>query len=216
MEDTLDKTKQEFSELAFPYMDELFAAALRMTRNRANADDLVAETFGRAWKSFHQFERGTNMRAWLYRILTNTFINEYRKKTRHAPAVDLDQYENPEQFYMFNKLAENVKQSEEDPAKSLISKFVEEDIIKAIHQLPDGYREAVILADLQGLSYDEIAQSLNVAVGTVRSRLNRGRAQLQKMLWEEAVRSGYITDKTMNPMKRWSTKLFKSLRGKFQ
>jgi len=214
MEDILEATKKEFSELALPFMDELYSAALRMTRNPANADDLVAETFGRAWKSFHQFERGTNMRAWLYRILTNTFINEYRKRSRHGVPVDLDQYENPDMFYFYNKLAENVQEEEQDPAKAVVSKFVEEDILKAIHSLPEGYREAVILADLQGLPYEEIAKSLNVAVGTVRSRLNRGRAQLQKVLWEEAVRSGYITDKKMHPMKRWSTKLFKSLRGK--
>ncbi len=214
MEKTAENTKKEFQDLAFPYMNELYSAALRMTRNPADADDMVAETFARAWKSFHQFERGTNMRAWLYRILTNTFINEYRKKTRHGSSVDLDQYENPDMFYMYHKIAETNQDREQDPAKAVVSKFVEEDIMKAIHSLPDGYREAVILADLQGLSYDEIAKTLNVAVGTVRSRLNRGRSQLQKTLWEEAVRSGYITDKAMNPMKRWSTKLFKSLRGK--
>ena len=103
---------------------------------------------------------------------------------------------------------------EEDPAKAVLSKFAENDIIRAMESLPDGFREAVILSDLQGLSYEEIAQNLRVPLGTVRSRLNRGRRQLQKALWEEAVQSGYIHDKKMNPMKRWSSKLFKSLRGK--
>lgn len=214
MVETQDKTKQEFSETAFPYMDEMYAAAMRMTRNPADAEDLVAEVFSRAWRFFHQFERGTNMRAWLYRILTNTYINSYRKKMRKKNTVDIDQYETPEQFYIYNKLAEDVQAKEQDPAQAVLAKFAEKDISEAINHLPDGYRETVILSDLQGLSYEEIAKSLDVPVGTVRSRLNRGRRHLQKILWEEAVRSGYVTDKTMSPMKRWSKKLFRSMRGK--
>jgi len=213
MESAVESTRKEFQELAFPYMDEMYAGAMRMTRNPADADDLVAEVFGKAWKYFHQFERGTNMRAWLYRILTNTYINNYRKKTRTGHNVDIDQYENPEEFYIYNKLAKDTARANEDPAQEVLSKFAEEDIHKAMESLPDGFREAVILSDLQGLSYEDIAKALEIPVGTVRSRLNRGRRQLQKALWDEAVRSGYISENTMNPMKRWSFRLFRPGRG---
>lgn len=211
-----DKTRQEFSELAFPYMDEMYAGAMRMTRNPQAAQDLAADVFARAWKSFHQFERGTNMRAWLYRILTNTYINEYRRKKRQGLPVDIDQYENQDEFYIYNKIAEGATASNEaeDPAKAVLAKFAEQDIVNAMEQLPDGYRETVILSDMQGLSYEEISQALDIPIGTVRSRLNRGRRHLQKALWDEAVKSGYVTDKSMNPMKRWSNKLFRSMRGR--
>jgi RNA polymerase sigma-70 factor (ECF subfamily) len=195
-------------------MDEMYAGAMRMTKNPQAAEDLVSEVFSRAWKSFHQFERGTNMRAWLYRILTNTYINNYRKKIRQGNQVAIDQYETQDEFYIYNKIAENTANESEDPAKIILEKFAEQDINSAIDKLPDGYRETVILSDLQGLSYEDISQTLDIPVGTVRSRLNRGRRHLQKALWEEAVKSGYITDKQMNPMKRWSNKLFRSMRGR--
>lgn len=209
-----DKTRQEFSEIALPYMDEMYAGALRMTRNPQAAQDLVADVFGRAWKSFHQFERGTNMRAWLYRILTNTYINEYRRRIRQGLPVEIDKYENQDEFYIYNKIAENASNEKEDPAKVVLEKFAEQDIVNAIEKLPDGYRETVILSDMQGLSYEDISQALDIPIGTVRSRLNRGRRHLQRALWDEAVKSGYVTDKTMNPMKRWSNKLFRSMRGR--
>ena len=206
--------QKEFSGIAFPYLNEMYGAALRMTKNPQSAEDLSAEVFTKAWKSFHQFERGTNMRAWLYRILTNTYINDYRKRTRQGTPVNIDQYETPDEFYFYNKLAQNAVDGAQDPAEQVLAKFAENDIIRAMDSLPEGYREAVILSDMQGLPYEDIAKALNIPLGTVRSRLNRGRKQLQKSLWEEAVRSGYITDKKMNPMKRWSVKLFRSLRGK--
>ncbi len=214
MEETLQTKQNEFYKAAFPYMDEMYAAALRMTRNPQAAQDLSSEVFAKAWRSIHQFEWGTNMRAWLYRILTNTYINDYRKRTRQGKPVDLDQYETTDEFYFYNKLAKEAVDEKQDPAQAVLSKFAEEDIVRAMDSLPDGYREAVILSDLQGLSYEDIARDLDIPLGTVRSRLNRGRRQLQKALWEEAVCSGYITEKKMNPMKRWSGKLFKSLRGK--
>jgi RNA polymerase sigma-70 factor, ECF subfamily len=206
--ETQEKTRKEFAELAFPYMDEMYAGALRMTRNPQAAEDLVSDVFAKAWKAFHQFERGTNMRAWLYRILTNSYINEYRKKVRHGSPVDIDAYETQDEFYIYNQLSKHAK-SDEDPAKAVLAKFAEQDIINAVDRLPDGYREAVILSDLQGLSYEEIAKALDIPIGTVRSRLNRGRRQLQKALWDEAVRSGYVTESKMNPMKRWSFRLFR-------
>ena len=209
-----EKTRQEFAELAFPYLDEMYAGALRMTRNPQAAEDLTSEVFAKAWKSFHQFERGTNMRAWLYRILTNSYINEYRRKVRHGTPVEIDQYENQDEFYIYNKLAQNVGTEKQDPLQAVVSRFAEQEIINAIDRLPEGYRETVILSDLQGLSYEDIAKSLDIPIGTVRSRLNRGRRLLQKALWEEAVRSGYITDQKMTPMKRWSFRLFRPLGGK--
>lgn len=214
MEETLENTRKEFQDVALPYLNEMYGAALRMTRNPQMAEDLSAQVFGKAWKAFHQFERGTNMRAWLYRILTNTYINDYRKKTRQGVPVNLDQYENADEFYFYNKLQEGVVDKDQDPAHAVLSKFAEQDIINAMESLPDGFRETVILSDLQGLSYEEIAKSLEIPMGTVRSRLNRGRRQLQKALWDEAVKSGYVTQEKMSPMKRWSGKLFKSMRGK--
>lgn len=214
MEQSVQTRKELFSREAFPFLDEMYAAAMRMTRNPQAAEDLSAQVFAKAWKSFDQFEPGTNMRAWLYRILTNTYINDYRKKTRQGVPVNFDQYETPEEFYLYNKLAKEAVDENEDPAKAVLAKFAEEDIVKAMDSLPDGFRETVILSDLQGLSYEEISKTLTIPLGTVRSRLNRGRKQLQKALWEEAVQSGYISEKKMHPMKRWSSKLFKSLRGK--
>lgn len=214
MKETEDQTRKEFADIAFPYMDEMYAAGLRMTRNPQMAEDLVSDVFAKAWKSFHQFERGTNMRAWLYRILTNSFINDYRKKVRHGSPVDIDQYENQDEFYIYNKLARTGSMKSEDPAQIVLSKFAEQDIVKSMDRLGDGYREAVILSDLQGLSYEEISKALDIPIGTVRSRLNRGRKQLQKALWEEAIRSGYVTEKEMTPMKRWSFRLFRSSGGK--
>lgn len=211
---TDEAARKEFAEVALPYMNEMYAGAMRMTKNPQAAEDLTADVFARAWKSFHQFERGTNMRAWLYRILTNTYINEYRKKVKRGVPVDIDAYESQDEFYIFNKLSRTIDQKEQDPANSVLAKFAEAEILNAIHSLPDGYREAVILSDLQGLSYEEIAKTLDIPIGTVRSRLNRGRRHMQKALWDEAVKSGYVSDKTMNPMKRWSFKLFQSLRGR--
>jgi len=213
MEQSLENQKLEFTQTALPFMDEMYAGALRMTRKPQMAEDLVSQVFLKAWKAYNQFEKGTNIRAWLYRILTNTFINDYRKKKREGQPVEYDQYDSQEEFYFYNKLADSAVDEEEDPAKAVLAKFAEEDIVRAMNQLPDGFREAVILSDLQSLSYDEISKSLDIPVGTVRSRLNRGRKQLQKALWEEAVQSGYIAEKKMNPMKRWSSKLFKSFRG---
>lgn len=209
-----EKTRKEFADVAFPYMDEMYGAALRMTRNPQAAEDLTSEVFAKAWKSFHQFERGTNMRAWLYRILTNSYINQYRRKVRHGSPVEIDQYENQDEFYIYNRLAHSVGNEKQDPLQAVVSKFAEQDIQAAIDRLPEGYREAVILSDLQGLSYEDISKSLDIPIGTVRSRLNRGRRLLQKALWEEAVRSGYVTETTMNPMKRWSFRLFRPTRGK--
>lgn len=214
MNETEEQTRKAFSDEAFKYMDEMYAVAMRMTRNPQMAEDLVAEVFGKAWKSFHQFERGTNMRAWLYRIITNTYINEYRKKIRQGSKVEMDQYENQDEFYIFNKLARSAASQNEDPAQVVLSKFAEQDINNAIDRLAPGYREAVILSDMQGLSYEDISKALDIPVGTVRSRLNRGRKQLQKALWEEAVKSGYVTEKKMNPMKRWSFRLFRPSGGK--
>ncbi len=204
-----EKTRKEFADVAFPYMDEMYAGAMRMTRNPQAAEDLVSDVYAKAWKAFHQFERGTNMRAWLYRILTNAYINDYRKKVRHGVPVAIDQYETQDEFYFYNKLAKQAAGAAEDPANAVLAKFAEQDILNAIDRLPEGYRETLILSDLQGLAYEEIAKSLEIPIGTVRSRLNRGRRQLQKTLWEEAVRSGYVTEEKMNPMKRWSFRLFR-------
>ncbi|MBL8023736.1 MAG: sigma-70 family RNA polymerase sigma factor [Elusimicrobia bacterium] len=186
-----DERRQEFKEKALPLLDELYGAALRMTRNPAAAEDLVADAFARAWKNIDQFSPGTNMRAWLYRILTNAYINHFRKKKREPEKVSVDAYEKIDLFHFFNKLAAHAPASP-DPAKEVMGRLTNEEFRKALDALPDEYRAAVVLFDLQGLSYQEVADSLEIPLGTVRSRLARGRGLLQSSLHRHAVDAGLL------------------------
>ena len=176
-----DERRQEFKEKALPLLDELYGTALRMTRNPAAAEDLVAEAFARAWKSIDQFQPGTNIRAWLYRILTNAYINNFRKKKR-APFkawLSSDGYEREPQA------------RERDPLTTGAHAF-DDTVSRALSALPLHYRLAVLLADVSDLPYKEIAVLLECPVGTVMSRLHRGRSLLARTLRAYACRNGYI------------------------
>jgi RNA polymerase sigma-70 factor (ECF subfamily) len=184
--------RREFQEKALPLVDELFGAALRMSRNPQAAEDLVAEAFAKAWKSLDQFQPGTNMRAWLYRILTNAYINTYRKKHREPEKVSVDAYEKMDDFHLFNRLSSEAGGVAPDPVQTVVDRLTDEDFRKALDGLAEEYRTAVVLYDLQGLSYQEVADSLEVPIGTVRSRLSRGRKILQKSLWRHARDAGLV------------------------
>ncbi|MGH9227768.1 MAG: sigma-70 family RNA polymerase sigma factor [Acidimicrobiales bacterium] len=166
-------------------MPSLYAAALRMTRNSADAEDLVQETYLRAYRGFEGFEEGTNLKAWLYRILTNTYINSYRAKKRRPEETDLDEVED---LYLYRRIggleAAMAGRSAED---ELLERLTDAEVKEALESLPENFRMAVLFADVEGFAYKEIAEILDIPIGTVMSRLHRGRKALQKRLYEFAV-----------------------------
>jgi RNA polymerase sigma-70 factor (ECF subfamily) len=182
-----------FTAQAMEYMPSLYSAALRMTRNPADAEDLVQETYLRAYRGFGSFEQGTNLKAWLYRILTNTFINRYRAAKRRPDETDLEEVED---FYLYRRLGglegARASRSAED---ELLDVLTEGEVREAVESLPENFRLAVLLADVEGFSYKEIAEILDIPIGTVMSRLHRGRRALQKRLYEFAAGRGLIADK---------------------
>jgi RNA polymerase sigma-70 factor (ECF subfamily) len=186
----------EFAEQAMPFMSALYAAAMRMTRNPADAEDLVQETYLRAYRGFGGFQQGTNLKAWLYRILTNTFINSYRAKQRRPDETDLEEVED---LYLYRRLggleAASLGRSAED---ELMDFFTDAEVKEAVEALPEQFRLAVILADLEGFAYKEIAEILDIPIGTVMSRLHRGRKALQKRLYGFAVSRG-LADAANDP-----------------
>jgi RNA polymerase sigma-70 factor (ECF subfamily) len=179
-----------FTAQAMEYMPSLYSAALRMTRNPADAEDLVQETFLRAYRGFGSFEQGTNLKAWLYRILTNTFINRYRAAKRRPDETDLEEVED---FYLYRRLgaleSARAGRSAED---ELLDHLTESEVREAVESLPEQFRLAVLLADVEGFSYKEIAEILDIPIGTVMSRLHRGRRGLQKRLYEFAAGRGLV------------------------
>jgi len=182
--------QEKFAELATPYMSALYAAALRMTRNPSDAEDLVQETYLRAYRGFGGFREGTNLKAWLYRILTNTFINTYRAKKRRPDQVDLDDVED---FYIFRRLGGlEAADAERTAETEALAAMPDDEVKKALESIPEQFRMAVILADIEGFSYKEIAEILDVPIGTVMSRIHRGRKQLQKRLWDLAEERGLV------------------------
>jgi RNA polymerase sigma-70 factor (ECF subfamily) len=172
------------------FMPSLYSAALRMTRNPADAEDLVQETYLKAYRGFGSFEQGTNLKAWLYRILTNTFINRYRAAQRRPDETDLDEVED---FYLYRRLggleAARTGRSAEDELLDLVT---ETEVREAVESLPEQFRLAVLLADVEGFAYKEIAEILDIPIGTVMSRLHRGRRALQKRLYEFAATRGLV------------------------
>ncbi|HJM28637.1 MAG TPA: sigma-70 family RNA polymerase sigma factor [Acidimicrobiales bacterium] len=166
-----------FAEQAMPYMDQLYSHALRLTKNSADAEDLVQETYLKGYKAFANFSEGTNLRAWLFRILTNTFINAYRKKQRGFDERDL---EGIEDAYMYKNLGSLAKQQFGLSAEDVLLEHLTDDEIKeAVDSLSTPYRQVVLLSDVQGFSYKEIAEILDIPHGTVMSRLHRARAKLR-------------------------------------
>ena len=170
-----------FAEQAMEFMPSLYSGALRMTRNAADAEDLVQETYLKAYRAFASFEQGTNLKAWLFRILTNTFINSYRAKQRRPGETDLDDVED---LYMYRRLggleAAMAGRSAED---ELLERFTDDEVKQALEDLPEQFRVAVLLADVEGFSYKEIAEILDIPIGTVMSRLHRGRKGLERRLF---------------------------------
>jgi RNA polymerase sigma-70 factor (ECF subfamily) len=180
----------DFAELAMEYMGSLYTAALRMTRNAADAEDLVQETYLKAFRAFGSFQEGTNLKAWLYKILTNTFINSYRARKRRPEQSELDEVED---LYLYRRLggleAAAAGRSAEEEVMDL---FADEDVKQALESLPEQFRIAVLLADVEGFSYKEIADILDVPIGTVMSRLHRGRKALQKALYDFGMKRGLV------------------------
>jgi RNA polymerase sigma-70 factor (ECF subfamily) len=179
-----------FTELSMEYMPALYSAALRMTRNPTDAEDLVQETYLKAYRGFGGFAEGTNLKAWLYRILTNTYINSYRATKRRPEIADV---EDVEDLYLYRRLSPaaggDPGRSAEDEA---LESFGDDEVKAAIESLPDAFRIAVLLADVEGFSYKEIADITDVPIGTVMSRIHRGRRALQKALHGYATTRGLV------------------------
>lgn len=182
--------RSTFAEQAMEYAPQLYSTALRMTRNRADAEDLVQETMLRGFRSFETFSEGTNLRAWLFRILTNAYINRYRAKQRRPVETDMGEVED---LYLYRRVggleAAAASLSAEDQFLDL---FTDDEVKAALEDLPDNFRLPVILADVEGFAYKEIAEMLDIPVGTVMSRLHRGRKAMQRALYSFAEERGLV------------------------
>lgn len=190
--------KREFEDIFLPLLDNLYNIALRMTRNVTDAEDLVQEAYLKAFRFFHRFERGTNARAWILTILTNTFRTRYRKKKQEPDMVDFQAIEN---FCLADELVKEITASDKSEARGaeavteMLKEYVSDDVINALENVPEQFRLAVLLSDVEGFSYQEIAEILNISVGTVKSRIFRGRKILQKQLWDFAREKGILKGK---------------------
>jgi RNA polymerase sigma-70 factor, ECF subfamily len=180
---------KDFEKEAIPHMDALYNFALRLTGDEDDADDLVQETYMKAFRFFDKFEKGTNCKAWLYRILKNSYINDYRKTTKEPDKVD---YEDVQNFY------ENVKSDEVETqhyVQDVFTHLMDDEMSKAITELPEDFRTVIILSDIEGFTYEEIADFVDVPVGTVRSRLHRARKMLYVQLFDYAKNRGFVKKK---------------------
>ena len=183
-----DSTRFEFEHLALKHIDPLYSAALRLTKNDRDAEDLVQDTFLRAYRFFDKFERGTNIKAWLFKILTNTFINRYRRVVKERNIVEGSERDAVHERFISREASDSAA----NPEAWFFDRLLSDDVLQAVDSLPIDFRLVVILADLQEFSYKETAEILDVPVGTVMSRLYRGRRLLQKSLAKYAVLSGVI------------------------
>ena len=179
--------RREFESIARPCERDIYLASLRMTGCAEDAEDLAQETFVRAYTHFHQFERGTNFRAWLFRILTTTFINQYRKRTREPSAVSY------EELVVEPSNDRGLSQPTVNPPEAMMNAVTDEQIEAALLALPEEFRAVVVLTDLSELSYQETADALGIPIGTVRSRLSRGRHQMAQQLADYARQRGWLT-----------------------
>ena len=184
--------KEKFTSDAMQYAPQLFSTALRMTRNRSDAEDLVQETYIKGWRSFHTFQEGTNLRAWLFRIMTNTYINKYNAQKRKGTEVELDDVE---ELFLYKRLG-SIDQSQlsSSAEDQMLDLFTDDEVKNALESLPEDFRIPVLLSDVDGFSYKEIAEMLEIPMGTVMSRLHRGRKAMQKMLYEYARDRGLIVE----------------------
>jgi len=175
--------RESFEREALVHMDVLYRVALRLSGNPSDADDLVQETMLKAYRAWDQYERGTNAKAWLLTILRHAFINEYRRRTRHPETVDVDTIE---PFAVFSEV------QDDDPQGAFFDRIVDDEVLRAVDELPEAFRETLVLSDVEGMAYQEIAGILGVPIGTVKSRLFRARQLLQGKLYKYAVEMGYI------------------------
>lgn len=185
-------TRSDFEALTLEHMDALYGAALRLTRSAKDAEDLVQDTFLKAFRFFDSFEPGTNVKAWLFKIQTNTFINRYRRRVKEREVADT-----PAEEVMLDRfISSDYARAAQDPETDFFDHLLSDEVMEALDQVPVDFRMVVLLADIQGFSYKEIAEIVGCPVGTVMSRLFRGRRILQKMLYDFAIAEGIIVPET--------------------
>ncbi len=190
---TARERQERLEAEALTYLDPLYRTALRLSRNPQDAEDLVQETYLNAFRALDRFEEGTNLRAWLFRILNNAFISQYRRRKRR-PSNSLDEVSD---FYLYDHLVQgSVAPAQENPEQEVLARIGDEAVLRALEELPVEFRQVELLADVEGFSYREIADILGIPMGTVMSRLYRARRRLQQLLWREAQQAGYSAQGT--------------------
>lgn len=185
-----DQKQLHFSTLVEPHLASLYSTALRMTHNKSDAEDLVQDCMFKAFRALGQFQENTNFRAWIFRIMVNTFITGYRKAVKQPQKIS---YDDMEEFFLYKRLDESID-LQETSKEEFLDNFFDDDIKDALENLPYQFRLVVLLCDVEGFSYNEIADIIDAPLGTVMSRLYRGRKLLQRQLWNYAKERGYITD----------------------
>ncbi len=185
--DGVDDKELEFERIALVHLDTIYNAALRLTNNTSDAEDLVQETFLKGYRFFHRFRKDSNCQAWLFKIMKNSYINRFRQKSREPATVSSDALNDGQAGFLFEP-----KDTSDGPDKEILDRVLDDDVEQAIRALPDEFKMVVLLSDIEGLQYKEIADILNCPIGTVRSRLSRGRRLLKRQLWAYARDHGFV------------------------